>query len=872
MITGLKTYQKEVIADLKNFIKHVGETNDLREAFRQHWLEKGIDPAQSNTSALHSYNNTLSPGVPNVTVKVPTAGGKTYIAANALCHICDYLPTDMPRVVAWFVPSDSILKQTLHNLSTPGHDYRVALERTFMGQQVVVMGKEQALMGTELGPEKVREQLTILVLSAQSFASKSGDDLRSWRQNAQFAPWEDIDSGQEEHIEDADPTSLIQWLAWRHPICVVDESHNFGSPMRTEMLRQLSPSFILNLTATPREQSNIVSFVDAGKLKRASMVKLPVVLYNMERPNDVLANAVRLQQSLERHAKQAQQAGASYIRPIVLLQAEPRRGDENVNFEKVRDALLKAGVPQEQIRRKLSGIDELKDEDLMSSDSDVRFIITVNALKEGWDCPFAYILAALSNRTSPIDVEQILGRILRQPYARKHPDELLNTSYVLTSSADFQQAAENVIRSLQKSGYSRNDCWAVDETSQQPKIKDEEPVKPTQTLFGDEPGGELELDSEEVAKQVIASDTDENVEQMIKQAATESEQYNQELNKQQDMPNDLNGMAQIGAMRGAVSELAASLKLPLFAVENEKVNAFMPEKYIPLTKEMLTEGFSLKEKDAHVDIVDSRGNVISINVTDSGDGQFAPKREAVNPRILQSLQQTFASFSPEMKRQQLTEKIVEKLRYNAISHPDLISYVSRALEPYNAEQLTNFYTTVDETSRIFKKKIDDLLVMHRKETLERWLRTRRVTLNCFYQFPTSQNVANELLGVDKSLYIKEEKVDKFEYGIISDIALEENVLFWHRNAENRKDTFTLNGFINHQPDFIVYLKSGDILLVEAKGDHLLTEKNRRRLELGKIWESLAGDHYHYYMVIDVENGYEGAISRAELLKEIRQYK
>ena len=206
MITGLKTYQKEVIADLKNFIKHVGETNDLREAFRQHWLEKGIDPAQSNSSALHSYNNTLSPGIPNVTVKVPTAGGKTYIAANALCHICDYLPTDMPRVIAWFVPSDSILKQTLHNLSTPGHDYRVALERTFMGQQVVVMGKEQALMGTELSPEEVREQLTILVLSAQSFASKSGDDLRSWRQNAQFASWEVIDSGQEEHIEDADPT------------------------------------------------------------------------------------------------------------------------------------------------------------------------------------------------------------------------------------------------------------------------------------------------------------------------------------------------------------------------------------------------------------------------------------------------------------------------------------------------------------------------------------------------------------------------------------------------------------------------------------------------------------------------------------------
>lgn len=66
----------------------------------------------------------------------------------------------------------------------------------------------------------------------------------------------------------------------------------------------------------------------------------------------------------------------------------------------------------------------------MSRACEVRYIITVNALKEGWDCPFAYILATLANKTSRVDVEQILGRILRQPYTTQHQNPLLNLSYV----------------------------------------------------------------------------------------------------------------------------------------------------------------------------------------------------------------------------------------------------------------------------------------------------------------------------------------------------------------------------------------------------------------------------------------------------------
>ena len=105
----------------------------------------------------------------------------------------------------------------------------------------------------------------------------------------------------------------------------------------------------------------------------------------------------------------------------------------------------------------------MKDTDLMSKDCKIRYIITVNALKEGWDCPFAYILASLANKTSKVDVEQIVGRILRQPYTKKHTSTLLNTSYVLTCSNDFHTTLESVVSGLNQAGFSRKD-YRIGET------------------------------------------------------------------------------------------------------------------------------------------------------------------------------------------------------------------------------------------------------------------------------------------------------------------------------------------------------------------------------------------------------------------------
>ena len=871
-----KIYQEEVLGDLKNYMYQLRESDNLRKAFQNHWLSRNLDPDTKTDRWMHKYNNTAAPGIPNVTLKVPTAGGKTYIAALSLPIIFDYLPEEQPKVVAWFVPSDSIREQTLRNLQTPGHPYHSALQK--MGRTVMVADKEQALMGTNLSPAEVEEQLTVLVLSAQSFATKKGDDLRSWRQNAAFAQWDNhYHYSTEERIEGADELSLIQWLAWQHPVCIVDESHNFGSEMRTEMLRMLNPSIILNLTATPKPESNIISFVDAGKLKKESMVKLPVVLYNMESTEDVIINAKRLQESLERHAKQYRNQSGYYIRPIVLLQVEPRTGKEDANFQLVKQALLKIGIPEEQVKLKLADPhNELKGVDLMAPDCPVRYIITVNALKEGWDCPFAYILAALSNRTSPIDVEQVLGRILRQPNATRTKDPLLDECYVLTAKQDFYAAAEAVIHSLVRSGYSRRDYREAQTDLYQnetPSVANEPSTEPIQTTIWEEPGGELKLDLDKVAEKEKELYTD--IDTLEQRAIEVSQQYEEEIN--QFPQNEITPMVENYPMRKDVREVAQSIRIPLFSVENQTVNDFCPEPHILLTKETLNKDFKLLNENYKVKLIDSQSGVTSIDLMDSGDGQYTPKRTPVNKAVLNSLRQTFAVFSDDMKRRELTKVIVDNLRYNSIPHQDLITYVNRVLEDYNGEQLSDFYMTVKNTAKAFKLKIDDALELHRLSNLKKWLASRYVQMNCYYEFPHTQSVAKPWQSVDCSLYIAEEKPSDFEERIINKIAQEENVHFWHRNPEGRKNTLTLNGFLYHQPDFVVVLRSGDVMLLETKGEAYLNEDSKRKMELGELWEKYAnmngGGKFHYYMVFEEEHDdYEKALSVAEIIDLIRQFK
>ncbi|WP_332911852.1 DEAD/DEAH box helicase [Algoriphagus boritolerans] len=254
----------------------------------------------------------------------------------------------------------------------------------------------------------MKEQLNIMVFSFDSLKAKNKEDRKVFQENGNLQSFESF-------LEKNDEITLGAVIKYLNPVVVVDESHNAESDLSVDMLKEINPCFILDLTATPRKNSNIISFIDALDLKKENMVKLPVIVYNHQDKTEVINSSLQLQRRLEKQALDEEKNGGKYIRPIVLFQAQPRNADDNTTFEKLKEKLIELKIPEEQIKIKTANLNELKNIDLMSRDCEVRFIITVNALKEGWDCPFAYILASLADKSSAVDVEQILGRVLRQP-------------------------------------------------------------------------------------------------------------------------------------------------------------------------------------------------------------------------------------------------------------------------------------------------------------------------------------------------------------------------------------------------------------------------------------------------------------------------
>ena len=107
----LKPYQQQVINDLTSFLEHIQEAKDVKEAFYNFWTRHPKTPLFPFAgTAIEPYKNNV-PRVPHICIKVPTAGGKTFIACNAIKTIFDAFAYERPKAVVWLVPSITILDQ-----------------------------------------------------------------------------------------------------------------------------------------------------------------------------------------------------------------------------------------------------------------------------------------------------------------------------------------------------------------------------------------------------------------------------------------------------------------------------------------------------------------------------------------------------------------------------------------------------------------------------------------------------------------------------------------------------------------------------------------------------------------------------------------
>lgn len=865
----LNNYQKQVMRDLSAYLTCVNRGTNLYSAWREYWFAKDV---AVGLGGVPSYNNAIE-RVPHVCMKVPTGGGKTFMACASVKRIFDALPTGKPQVVVWLVPSDSILTQTVRNLSNVNHPYRQKLDQDFAGR-VGVYTKEMLLNGQNFSPDTVREMLTVCIMSYGSLRidSKKKDVRKVYQENGNLFRFAEFFKDKEALLADTPDTALIQVLRHLEPVVIVDESHNAGSDLSVEMLNNLNPSFVLDLTATPRKNSNIISYVDARELKKEHMVKLPVVVYNRTTRQSVIQHAIQLRGSIEKEAIAAEEAGGRYIRPIVLFQAQPKTSDNSDTFDKIKSLLMDMGIPEEQIAVKTSNVDDLKGRDLMSKDCPIRYIITVNALKEGWDCPFAYILASLANRTSTVDVEQILGRILRQPYAMRHTSALLNTSYVLTNSVDFHSTLEKIVAGLNKAGFSRKDyrIGEVIETPQAPvqpeTLQTEIPMEPTpaEDTFED-------INTQEVRTALESGDAAGSpVAQMVQKATQQAESYTEAVSTPDDgfMGGELGDMLQQNAIQAHFAKEVSEVWLPQFFLRS--VPDLFGDEYELLQPENLSEGFSLAGQDAQVRFELATGDMYRVDVEEHGEA--VPKYKRASSELSEYIRNRLAQLPPEQKIQSCTKMLCSQInRNNRYAAAEINDYVRRIVAGMTADELAAMETAIPTYAAKIQEKIKGLEEAYREDQFLRWLDTGKIVCKESETLRPVITPAQTTDAIPKSLYEAEkDDMNNGEHELIDAVVALENVKWWHRIIE--RNDFHLNGYINHYPDFMVMTNSGKLVLIEYKGDDRDNSDSKRKLKLGRKWQAQCGQNYRYFMVFkNREFGIDGAYTMdqfVEIMKEL----
>jgi type III restriction enzyme len=472
----LKEYQLRSLAEVKAFFELLADWKQKAEQLP----EAEIDyPAKAweKAGVGRSYRplkNGIGQAFPNFCLKIPTGGGKTLLAVKVIDLANMIYLKKKTGLVLWIVPTTQIYRQTIQNLKDRDHPYRQHLDLASGGRTVIFEKTDR------FSPLDIEENLVVLMLMLPSANRQTKETLKVFKDSGgfqDFFPAEDDVQGQDKIVHDIPnldtyekeggfwgkqvKTSLGNTLRTLSPIIILDEGHKAYSEGAQSTLRGFNPCLIAELSATPSQKSNVLVDISGRELHREEMIKLDLHVVNKVSPDwkDTLLAGVNKRNLLEQKARDYEANSGVNIRPICLIQAErtgkEQRGTRYIHAEDVREQLIRTiGIPADQVAVKTSEKDELKEVDdiggLMSRDCKIRYIITKQALQEGWDCAFAYVLVVLTNPASKNALTQLVGRILRQPGARKTKVRELDESYVFC----FKQNANNLLTSI-KDGFSR---------------------------------------------------------------------------------------------------------------------------------------------------------------------------------------------------------------------------------------------------------------------------------------------------------------------------------------------------------------------------------------------------------------------------------
>ncbi|MCE9650298.1 MAG: DEAD/DEAH box helicase family protein [Parvibaculum sp.] len=452
----LKDYQKDTLATLGRFFREARVSGPA--AAYKTIVDEPDHKARLGRFAGDYRSLDAVPNAPYICLRLPTGGGKTLLAAHSVAVARDaWIEREHPLVL-WLVPTNTIRLQTVDALKNTRHAYRRALDEAFEGRVRIF---DIADFPT-IRPQDLRGQTCVVVGTIQTLRVANTEGRKV------YAHHEDLESHFSavppntpglERSEDGPNKGRIKFsfanlMHLHRPLMIVDEAHNAVTGLTRDLQERVNPCAIIEFTATPKLNSNILHSVGAQELKREEMIKLPIVLAEHADWQSAVSGTIASRAAL---AEKALLDTEGYIRPIVLFQAQPK--DEDVTVEVLKKHLIEnENIPEEKIAVATGDQRELDAIDLFDPKTKIEYIITVEALKEGWDCSFAYVFCSVSRIRSATAVEQLLGRVLRMPYAKRRALPELNKAYAHIAEPSFAEAAKGLVDRLVDMGFDDSEA------------------------------------------------------------------------------------------------------------------------------------------------------------------------------------------------------------------------------------------------------------------------------------------------------------------------------------------------------------------------------------------------------------------------------
>ena len=852
----LKNYQQRSLDILSRYFQTCLQIDNVNLAFYNLTL-------QIFGQGIPYYEVPEMPGLPYVCLRVPTGGGKTLMACHAVqIALRQYMRTDN-GLVLWLAPSKAIRDQTLQALKNPRHPYRQALVSTLGSVTVVDLDEAQYL-----SPAAIRSGTVILVSTTQAFRVEDPEIRKVYDASGALMSHFDAvsTSADVERYENGKPIpSLANLLRLHRPVIIVDEAHNVRSDISFLTLARFNPSCILEFTATPKmgkRPSNILYSISARELKAEGMIKLPLRLAVNLDPKLLIGEAIRKLKHLEHLAELERSKTGEYIRPIMLLQAQPRRQNKpTLTVDWVEDVLLNDYlIPAEQVKRATGEDFQIEGIDLMAP-GEVRYIITVQALREGWDCPFAYVLCSVAEQHGASAVEQIVGRVLRMPKAERKNLPELNMAYAFITSNRFEEALGNLKEGLLENGFQQQE---VDEMISPPPPSDLGP------LFAHEAtsGGVIVVPVSQTPKlsripveaasgvtydaltrtMVVPASLDSKRIHQIAEAFTDEivrETFVQQVEYKRD---------QIRRPRATPSERGEVFSVPVLALRQGKLLEPFEDTHF------LDQEWKLDSKEAMLRPEEFSANSpgprqAELDVTEDGK---------IRTAFLDNLQEAVALLKVDLgwKVPDLVYWLDRNIPHRDITAVETGVFLNRLIMNLIEKRGLTLDSLVREKYRLkdaAEKKIDE----YRKGA-------HQFAFNRLQQAPSPLEVSPELVftyipeeypAPVNSLYRGQHQFHKHYYPDVGDLKPSgeehecaqfidsmDEVEYWVRNIDSQPvlSFWLQTSKGKFYPDFVCKLKDGRYLVVEYKGEHLYTDAEEKR-NIGDLWEMRSGGNCLFVM-------------------------